>query len=365
MKYIQEFRSGETARSLAERIRNLPLPPAPVVIMEVCGSHTMAIHRFGIRQLLPPQVRLISGPGCPVCVTDVGYVDRAVAIGRLPDVMVATFGDMMKIPGSETSLTRERAAGRDIRTVYSTLDALALARDNPRKQVVFLGIGFETTSPTIAISIREARRQKLPNYSVLIAHKLIPPAMGILARDPAVGVNGYLCPAHVSAIIGTRAYEFLPAECGVGCAVAGFEPLDILQGVYLLLKQIASGAPAVENEYSRVVKPGGNEVALRILEETFEVTDDAWRGLGVLPASGYKLRPEFAAFDAVHRFPLEIPPAREPAGCLCGEVLKGIKEPAQCPLFGEACTPEAPVGACMVSSEGTCAAWFKYGHENA
>lgn len=360
MKYLQEFRSGPDAAVLIGKIGRLPLDGRRIVLMEVCGSHTMAIHKFGLRQVLPAGVRLISGPGCPVCVTPMAYIDRAIAIANLPGVTVVTFGDMMKVPGSESTLTVRRAAGSDIRVVYSTLDALELARTLTGREVVFLGVGFETTAPTIAASIHQARRENLANYSVLVAHKLIPPAMKALARDPQVGVAGYLCPAHVSAIIGADAYEFLPRDYGVACAVTGFEPLDILQGIYLILRQILTGQPRVDNEYSRVVRKKGNPAACRLLAETFRIVDDEWRGIGFLPGSGYNLDPEWQEFDAALRFPVTVPPPREPKGCLCGDVLKGIRDPVDCPLFGRACTPEEPVGACMVSSEGTCAAWFKY-----
>lgn len=359
MKYIQEYRGRDDARRLAEAIRGLPLGRR-ITLMEVCGSHTMAIHRFGIRDLLPETVNLISGPGCPVCVTEMAYIDRAVAIGRLPGVMLTTFGDMMKVPGARTTLSHERAAGRDIRVVYSTLDALEVARRRPDRQVVFLGVGFETTAPTVAAAVQQARRERLENFSVLVAHKLIPPAMDVLARDPAVGVHGYLCPAHVSAVIGARAYEFLPQRYGVACAVVGFEPLDILQGVRLLAEQIIRGAPTVDNEYARVVRPEGNLAAQRLLAETFQPCDDRWRGIGLLPGSGLELREEFREFDAAARFPVPLEPAAEPAGCRCGDILKGICQPPDCALFGTACVPESPVGACMVSSEGTCAAWYKY-----
>jgi len=359
MKYIDEFRSREDAAILIGKIRSLPLRQQ-VTLMEVCGSHTMAIHKFGLRQVLPEAVRLISGPGCPVCVTGMEYVDRAIALARLDGVTLATFGDMMKVPGTRTNLLTERAAGADVRVVYSTLDALEIARQNPGRQVVFLGVGFETTSPTIAASIQQARRESLANYSVLTAHKLIPPAMAALARDPQVGVHGYLCPAHVSAIIGSRAYEFLPREHGVACAVVGFEPLDILQGIWMLLRQVLSGRPRVDNEYARVVRHEGNPTAQRLLAETFEPCDDTWRGIGCIPGSGCRIRGEWADWDAARRFPVEIPPVSEPKGCRCGEVLKGICDPVDCRLFGGVCTPENPVGACMVSSEGTCAAWYKY-----
>jgi hydrogenase expression/formation protein HypD len=359
MKYIDEFRSREDAAVLIGKIRALPLRNR-ITLMEVCGSHTMAIHKFGLRQVLPEAVNLISGPGCPVCVTGMEYVDRAIALAGMAKVTLATFGDMMKVPGTRSNLLRERAAGADVRVVYSTLDALEIARQNREREVVFLGVGFETTAPTIAASIQQARREGLVNYAVLTAHKLIPPAMAALAQDPQVGVHGYLCPAHVSAIIGTRAYDFLPREHQVACAVVGFEPLDILQGVWLLLRQILSGHPRVDNEYARVVRTEGNLTAQRLLDETFALCDDHWRGIGTISASGYRLREEWAEFDAARRFPLEVAAVSEPAGCRCGDVLKGICQPTDCALFGRACNPDNPVGACMVSSEGTCAAWYKY-----
>jgi len=359
MKYLLEFRDRADAARLAGKLRSLPLD-RPVTLMEVCGSHTMAIHRYGLRELLPPGVRLISGPGCPVCVTGMAYVDRAIAIGRLPGIILTTFGDMMKVPGTGSTLNQERAAGCDVRVVYSTLDALQAARDNPGRQVVFLGIGFETTAPTIAAAIQQAGREGLDNFSVLVAHKRIPPAMAVLAADPDVNVQGYLCPAHVSAIIGTRAYEFLPERHGVACVVVGFEPSDILQGVYQLLRQVVRKEFRVENEYARVVRPEGNLTAQKLLAETFETVDDHWRGIGASAGSGLQLRAEWAAFDAAARFQVRVAETGEPKGCLCGDILRGVREPSDCGLFGKACTPEHPVGACMVSSEGTCAAWFKY-----
>jgi len=360
LKYLQEYRSPEDARRLQEKIHHLPLPERPITLMEVCGSHTMAIHKFGIRQVLPKAVRLISGPGCPVCVTGMAYIDSALAMAAQPGVILATFGDMMKVPGSRSSLQHARSEGHDVRVVYSTLDALRLARENPARQVVFLAIGFETTAPTIAASLLEARRQAVANYTVLVAHKTMPAAMRALATEPGVGVQGYICPAHVSAIIGWRAYAFLPQEFGVACAVTGFEPLDILQGIYLLLRQVIQGTPQVDNEYSRVVTADGNPAALDMLREVFEPCDGHWRGIGVIPGSGLALRPAWQDYDAARRFPVDCPPVQEPPGCICGQILKGVSDPVDCGLFGTVCSPEHPVGACMVSAEGTCAAWFKY-----
>ncbi|MBN2429851.1 MAG: hydrogenase formation protein HypD [Acidobacteria bacterium] len=360
LKYLQEYRSPKDALRLQEKIRRLPLNGRRITLMEVCGSHTMAIHKFGIRELLPETVRLISGPGCPVCVTGMEYIDTALALAAQQGVIMATFGDMVKVPGSRSSLQLARSEGCDVRVVYSTLDALKLARENPARPVVFLAIGFETTAPTIAASLLEARRQSITNYSVLVAHKTMPPAMRALAADPGIGVQGYICPAHVSAVIGWKAYDFLPQEFGVACAVTGFEPLDILQGVYLLLRQVIRDEPRVDNEYSRVVSPDGNPAALDMLKEVFEPCDGNWRGVGMIPGSGLTLRSSWREYDATRRFAVECPPAQEPPGCICGDILKGRRDPVHCRLFGTVCTPEHPVGACMVSAEGTCAAWYKY-----
>lgn len=362
MRYAAEFRNPEVARKLraiiAETVRDFP---TVMTFMEVCGTHTMAIAQNGIRSLLPPQIRLISGPGCPVCVTPVDYVDQAVALARLPETIVATFGDMIRVPGSSSSLQREQAQGAAIRIVYSPLDAVALAEKQREKTVVFLGVGFETTAPTVAGSILQAQRKGLSNYLVLGAHKTIPGPMAALSSDPDLQVDGYLCPAHVSAIIGADAYEPLAREQGVPCVVTGFEPLDVLQGVAMLARQVATGEARVENQYSRIVRPEGNRKAQQILSRVFEPADARWRGLGVLPGSGLRIREEFAAFDAARRLQVAAEEPKEPAGCRCGDILKGKIAPSQCPLFGTACTPESPVGACMVSSEGSCAAAYKYG----
>jgi len=329
--------------------------------MEVCGTHTMAIARFGLRDLLPDNVRLISGPGCPVCVTPKEYIDYALALAREPAVTVATFGDMMRVPGSSGTLLSARAAGADVRVTYSTREALALAVAAPARRVVFLAVGFETTAPTIAASVKAAAAKGVENYYVLVAHKLIPPAMRALCESDDLALDGFLCPAHVSAIIGARAYDFIPRDFGLACAVAGFEPVDILHGIYLLLRQYAEGTPRVDNGYARVVRAEGNRRAQEVLAEVFEVCDATWRGIGELAGSGLRLGEEYARFDARRAMPPEVEEPVPDRGCICGEILTGTKEPAACGLFGSRCTPETPVGPCMVSTEGTCAAAFKYG----
>lgn len=362
MNYLDDFRDRRVVAGFARRIRELVAGrKEPMTFMEVCGTHTMAIYQFGIRTLLPESVRLISGPGCPVCVTPNGYVDRAVALARLPGVTVATFGDMVRVPGSSSSLMEERAKGADIRIVYSPLDAVALAARHPERRVVFLGVGFETTAPTIAGSILAAQRQGLGNYSVLASHKTIPLPMEVLSADPELAIDGYLCPAHVSAIIGADAYLPLVEKRGVPCVVTGFEPADVMQGVEMLVRQVMAGKPAVEIQYRRVVSPEGNRRAQEVLAEVFTPCDAEWRGIGTIPGSGLRIADRYDRFDAERVVPVEVEPVREHEGCRCGDILKGKLSPFACPLFATACTPEAPVGACMVSSEGTCAAAYKYG----
>lgn len=362
MKYSTEFRNPEVAKSLIAAINRIVAGyPGRMTLMEVCGTHTMAIYQHGIRALLPAQIRLISGPGCPVCVTPVGYVDRAVALARRPGTIVASFGDMLRVPGSSSSLLAEKARGADVRVVYSPLDAVALAEKHPQQQVVFLGVGFETTTPTIAGSVLEAERRGLTNYFVLCSHKTMPAPMAALTADPELKVDGYLCPAHVSAIIGAQAYQPLVEQFRIPCVVTGFEPLDVLQGVQMLARQVVAGEARVETQYSRIVKPEGNKKAQALLAEVFEPCDAAWRGIGVIPASGLQLRPAYAAFNAELQLPVAVEEPKEHSGCQCGEILKGKISPRDCKLFRSACTPESPIGACMVSSEGTCAAEYKYG----
>jgi hydrogenase expression/formation protein HypD len=329
--------------------------------MEICGTHTMSIYQYGIRSLLPENVRLVSGPGCPVCVTPVGYVDKAVACTSDQTNIVATFGDMLRVPGSRSSLMEERAKGADVRIVYSPLDAVTLAKSNPKRRVIFLGIGFETTAPTIAASILEATRLGLGNYHVLASHKTIPVPMDILTADPDLALSGYLCPAHVSTVIGGNAYKPLAEKYHIPCVVTGFEPADVMQGIEMLLAQVLAGESRVEIQYSRAVNWEGNPKAKAIMERVFVPCDAAWRGLGTLPGSGLAIKPELARFDVEKVLEIEPGEERENPACRCGEVLKGKLSPFDCPLFSTVCTPESPVGACMVSSEGTCAAAYKYG----
>jgi hydrogenase expression/formation protein HypD len=362
MNYQDAFRDKQIVLGYAARIRELVADRAtPMTFMEVCGTHTMAIYQYGLRSLLPPQVRLISGPGCPVCVTPNDYVDRAVALCRLPGTIVATFGDMVRVPGSSSSLLEERARGADVRIVYSPLDAVALAGKHPERKVVFLGVGFETTAPAIAGSILAAKGQGIANYFVLASHKTIPIPMQLLSQDPDLQIDGYLCPAHVSAIIGADAYRPLVEAQGIPCVVTGFEPADVMQGVEMLVRQVVAGLPQVEIQYRRVVKPEGNRKAQEIIATVFTPCDAPWRGIGVIPGSGLRIADAYADFDAERMIPVAVEETREHPGCLCGEILKGKVAPTDCPLFGSACTPESPVGACMVSSEGTCAAAYKYG----
>ena len=361
MNFLDQFRDKEVVKGLARRIAALTKGRSkPLTFMEVCGTHTMAIYQFGLRSLLPPEVRLISGPGCPVCVTPNGYLDRAIALSRLPDLIVTTFGDMLRVPGSSSSLMLERAKGADIRIVYSPLDAVQIAAGNPGKRVVFLGVGFETTAPTIAGSILTAKARGLGNFFVLASHKTMPQPMAILSADPELSVDGYICPAHVSAIIGANAYRSLCERYRVPCVVTGFEPTDVMQGVEMLVRQALAGESRVEIQYSRVVRWEGNAKAQAILAEVFTPFDAPWRGIGVLPGSGLRIAERYREFDAELAIEVVVEELKEHQGCLCGEILKGKISPFDCPLFGTSCTPESPVGACMVSSEGTCAAAHKY-----
>lgn len=355
---MDEFRRGEVAQRLAEFIRK-EAGEGEMTFMEVCGTHTMAIARNGIRELLPEKITLISGPGCPVCVTPNRTVDRAIALARQPDAIVTTFGDMMKVPGSSSSLDLEHARGCDVRVVASTLEALAIAEKYSEKKVIFLGVGFETTVPTVAASLMEARGRKMKNYFVLSAHKLIPPAMEVLSQGE-LKIDGYLCPGHVSAIIGSEPYNVLANQYGIACVIGGFESLDILQSILMLVKQVRENNPRIEIQYSRVVKPDGNLTAQSAIGTVFETCDSEWRGIGSIPESGLKIREDYWDWDAEIQIPVDVESTREPKGCLCGQILQGRVVPTECRHFGKSCTPGNPVGPCMVSSEGTCAAYYKY-----
>jgi len=361
VKYISEFRNEIYIRALAEQISKQVLPDRQYKFMEVCGTHTVSIARNGLRRLLPPQVKLVSGPGCPVCVTPVDYIDRAIELSKKPGVTIATFGDLVRVPGSSSSLEKARAEGADVRVVLSALDAVALAEAEPGRKVVFLGIGFETTVPTVAVALKKAKKEKINNFLVLSAHKTMPVPMRALASDPDVGVQGYICPGHVCTVAGVGPFKPLSEEFHIPAVVAGFEPTDILQAVLALVKQRNRGEAHLENLYTRSVREEGNPKALAIVEEVFRPCNSVWRGLGLLPGSGLALREEFAMHDAERVLPVDLPPPREVPGCLCGQILKGVAQPTDCPLFGKICTTENPVGACMVSSEGVCAAEYKWG----
>jgi len=360
MRYIDEFRNENIAKKLSKAIFDKAKDLPPLNIMEVCGTHTMSICHFGIRGMLPKNINLISGPGCPVCVTPKSYIDTAIEISRFSGTIVATFGDMMKVPGSHSSLQYEKSEGRSIKVLYSVLDAVELADGNRDKKVVFLGVGFETTSPTVAASIVYAEKKKVRNFFVYSGHKLILPAMEALVKDHRTNIDGFLCPAHVSTIIGATPYEKITKGYNVPCVIAGFEPIDILQGILMLVQQIRSNESKVENQYKRAVKKSGNKKALSLLEEVFSVTSSEWRGIGEIERSGFLLKKRYSVFSAEKAFPLPNVKTRPEAGCICGSVLRGIKTPFDCKLFAKKCTPLRPVGACMVSSEGTCAAYYKY-----
>ncbi|MCG3148755.1 MAG: Hydrogenase maturation factor HypD [Verrucomicrobiae bacterium] len=332
----------------------------PVQFMEVCGTHTMAAYRSGLHQLLPPNVRLLSGPGCPVCVTDPSYIDAAIELAGHPDIIVATFGDLLRVPGSDSSLEQERAAGANVRIVYSPSDALVLARECPSKKVVFLGVGFETTAPTVAWAISQAALDDRKNFFVLCAHKTMPQAMDALLHGQAVKIDGFICPGHVSVITGAQMYRFICERYRIPCVVTGFEPWDILSAIKMLLRQVVEGRAEVENEYSRSVSEAGNPVAQRLMAQVFEPCDVVWRGIGTIPGSGLRIRKEYARFDAAVALDVTFVEARVNPSCLCGTVMRGMATPFDCRLFGRACSPSHPIGPCMVSSEGVCAACFKY-----
>lgn len=360
MKYIDEFRNKELVLELARQIKNIS--KKEIRLMEVCGGHTMSIQKFGIPSLLPDNITLVSGPGCPVCVSDRKYIDQAIAYSRLEDVIITTYGDLIRVPGSTSSLDIEKANGADIRIVYSVLDALKIAKENTDKKIIFLGIGFETTAPSSAAGVINAHAQGMENFFLFSSHKIMPPAMAALI-DEGVTIDGYIAPGHVSTITGSGIYVEIPKKYKLGVVISGFEPVDLLRSILMLVKQIESEEYSVENEYSRVVKDEGNVKAQQMLEEIFELRDDWWRGLGVLPKSGMKVRDKYKKYDAEVMILVEVEPTKEDKGCICGEILKGLKNPKDCKLFGKACNPNDPVGACMVSHEGACNAYYRFNRE--
>jgi hydrogenase expression/formation protein HypD len=363
MKYLDEYRDPELAQMLLRMLERRSLKP--LRLMEICGTHTVAIFRSGLRELLPATVRLISGPGCPVCVTAAEDIDKAIWLARQPDVIVTTFGDLLRVPGSVSSLHAERAKGADVRLIYASFDALQIAREHPERQVVLLGIGFETTAPTVAAAIKLAASEKIANFSVFSAHKLLPPAMEALLAQGDLRVDGFLCPGHVTTVIGAAAYREVARRYRVPCVVAGFEPLDILQSIAMLVEQIAERRAEVAIQYRRAVSWEGNRQAQAILNQVFEPVDAPWRGLGVIPLSGLGFRESWRVYDARERFAMPPISVAEHPGCRCGEVLRGVIDPPRCRLFRQVCTPEQPLGPCMVSAEGTCGAYYRYHREDS
>lgn len=354
------FSDPQLVRELAGKIAALAEKlPRRVTFMEVCGTHTNAIAAAGLRRLLPSTVRLISGPGCPVCVTPVGYVDQAIALARDPNNIVATFGDLLRVPASEGSLEQARAAGCDVRVVYSPRDAVELAATYPDRRVIFLGVGFETTVPTVAAAVLEAEARGFANFFVLSGHKVMPPPLEVLLADRELGLDGLILPGHVSVIIGTRGYRSVFSRYPIPAVISGFTPVDVLRTVLELVRQVLQGRAELVNLYGRVVREEGNVTAWGMVQEVFVPCDARWRGLGDIPGSGLALAPRFAHRDA-SRFPVSLPVPKEPPGCRCGEVLRGLIDPPECPLFARACTPDTAVGACMVSAEGACAAWYRH-----
>jgi len=359
MKYLTEFRDGEKAQRLLRQIRRLTT--GPWAIMEICGGQTHSILRNGIDQLLPDEIELIHGPGCPVCVTPLNRIDKALAIAARPEVIFCSFGDMLRVPGSHQDLFAVRSEGADVRIVYSPLDAVQLARENPDREVVFFGIGFETTAPANAMAIQVAQRQKINNFSMLVSHVLVPPAIRAIMESPTCRVQAFLAAGHVCSVMGTWQYPPLADKYQVPIVVTGFEPVDLLSGIHAAVRQLETGAAKVENAYSRVVTQAGNRIAQQVLEEVFEETDCHWRGIGVIPASGWQLRGVYRRFDAENRFQVQDIQTQESPLCHSGEVLQGTIKPVACPAFGKQCTPRTPLGATMVSSEGACAAYYNYG----
>jgi hydrogenase expression/formation protein HypD len=359
MKYIDEYRDAATARKFADLIR--ATTTRPWTIMEICGGQTHTIVKFGIESLLPEEITLVHGPGCPVCVTPLEIIDKAIAIASRPGVILTSYGDMLRVPGSSTDLLTVKAEGGDVRMVYSPLDAVTIAQKNPGKQVVFFGVGFETTAPANAMSVWQARHLDLKNFSLLCSHVLVPPAMEAILSSPTNRVQGFLAAGHVCSVMGYEEYLPIAEKYRVPMVVTGFEPVDILQGIYMTVKQLEQGRSEVENQYARAVRREGNVAAQKLLRQVFEISDRKWRGIGTIPRSGYRLSSDFAAFDAERIFDVAEMTAPESPDCIAGQVLQGLKKPHHCPAFGKLCTPERPLGAPMVSSEGACAAYYHYG----
>ncbi len=362
MKHLDEYRDAQRARALAAEIARTAARPWR--IMEICGGQTHAILRFGIDQLLPRQIELVHGPGCPVCVTPLELIDRAIELAQTPGVVLASFGDMLRVPGSRTDLLAARARGARVAMVYSPLEAVRLAEKEQNAQIVFFAVGFETTVPGVALALQEARRRGLGNFSILCAHVLVPPALRLILGSPGSRIQGVLAAGHVCTVEGWEDYEPIPREFGVPVVVTGFEPVDLLQGILLCVRQLEQGRAEVENQYARAVRREGNPAARALVREIFEPVERKWRGIGVIPASGLALRPEWREFDAEARFPLATGEVAEPAECISGLVLQGAKKPYECAAFGARCTPERPLGAPMVSSEGACAAYYRYGRKH-
>jgi hydrogenase expression/formation protein HypD len=357
MKHLDEYRDKKIAQKLIKEIHKNS--SKHIRIMEVCGGHTMSIRKFGIHNLLPSTVELLSGPGCPVCVTNRSFIDKAIIYAQMPDTIITTYGDLMRVPGTNSSLMKEKAMGADVRIVYSTLESIQMAEENPGKTIIFLGIGFETTTPSTAVAVLEAQKKNLSNFLVLSAHKVIPPAMSALI-DNGSKIDGYIGPGHVSTIAGSKIYQPLVEDYKLSVAISGFEPVDILQSILMLVEQIETNTPSVQVQYSRAVSYEGNTKAQEMITSCFKPCTDSWRGIGPIPESGLKLKDAYSQFDAEEVIPINVEEKPEPKGCLCGNILKGMNKPTDCNLFKKVCTPENPIGACMVSSEGTCAAYFKY-----
>jgi hydrogenase expression/formation protein HypD len=359
MRYLDEYRSSTIAADLTREIARVVT--RPWVLMEVCGGQTHSIVRYGIDRMIPPQVELVHGPGCPVCVTSLEMIDRAHAIASRPEVIFTSFGDMLRVPGSRSDLLSLKSRGSDVRIVYSPLDALQLARDTPDRQVVFFGIGFETTAPANAMALFQAKRQGIPNFSMLVSHVLVPPSIAAIMQAPGNRVQGFLGPGHVCAVMGWKQYESLAERYRVPIVVTGFEPIDLLEGILMTVRQLEEGRAVVENQYVRTVTHEGNRPARQLIDEVFEIADRKWRGVGSIPKSGYRIRHEYRDHDAERRFEVDAITTQESSLCMSGLILRGLKKPSDCPAFGSTCTPQNPLGATMVSSEGACAAYYQYG----